>query len=117
MKILVIDDEVLITMSLKRALEKRGHRVDVANSGASGVEAWRRLKPDLVVLDFMMPDMNADQVLSEIGDRGGSKVVLMSAYLGDKAGEKPPALPIELFIKKPFENIFDICDLIEKVLG
>ncbi len=117
MKILVIDDEVLITMSLKRALEKRGHTVEVANGGVSGIEVWRRMKPDMVVLDFMMPDMNADQVLSEIGDRGASKVVLMSAYLGDKAGEKPPSLPIELFIKKPFENIFDICDLIEKAAG
>lgn len=117
MKILVIDDEVLITMALKRALEKRGHSVDVANAGLPGVEAWRRIKPDVVVLDFMMPDMNADQILNEIGDRGGSKVVLMSAYLGDKAGEKSPPLQIEIFIKKPFENIFDICDLIEKAAG
>tara|TARA_B110001454_G_scaffold219200_1_gene251852 strand:+ start:78951 stop:79304 length:354 start_codon:yes stop_codon:yes gene_type:complete len=117
MKILVIDDEVLITMSLKRALEKRGHVVEVANGGVSGLEAWRRIQPDLVVIDFMMPDMNADQVLAEIGDRGHSKVVLMSAYLGEKSGEKPPPLQIELFIKKPFENIFDICDLIEKAAG
>jgi two-component system, chemotaxis family, chemotaxis protein CheY len=117
MKILVIDDEVLITMSLKRALEKRGHIVEVANGGAQGIEAWRQMKPDLVVIDFIMPDMNADEVLMTIGDRGNCKVVLMSAYLGDKTVEKPPALNIELFIKKPFENIFEVCDLIEKAAG
>ena len=117
MKILVIDDEVLITMSLKRALEKRGHVVEVANGGLQGLETWRRIKPDLVVLDFIMPDMNADQVLEEMGDRGGTKVILMSAYLGEKTVEKPASLQIELFIKKPFENIFDICDLIEKAAG
>lgn len=117
MKILVIDDEVLITMALKRALEKRGHTVEVANGGVQGLESWRRIQPDMVVIDFMMPDMNADQVLSEIGDRKGCKVVLMSAYLGEKPVEKASSLQIELFIKKPFESIFEVCDLIEKTAG
>ncbi len=117
MKILVIDDETLITMALKRALEKRGHTVNVANSGAEGVESWRKLKPELVVLDFIMPDMNADQVLATIGERGSCKVILMSAYLGEKTVEQPSSMQIELFIKKPFENIFDVCDLIEKAAG
>lgn len=117
MKILVIDDEILITMSLKRALEKRGHSVSVANGGQQGLQIWREERPDLVVIDFIMPDMNADQVLAEIGDRGSCKVVLMSAYLGERTVEKPPALGIALFIKKPFDNIFDICELIEKAAG
>lgn len=117
MRILVIDDEALITMSLKRALEKRGHSVETASGGVQGLEIWRRSRPDMVVIDFMMPDMNADQVLNEIGDRKGCKVVLMSAYLGEKSVEKPISLQIELFIKKPFENIFEICDLIEKCAG
>lgn len=117
MKILVIDDEVLITMALKRALEKRGHIVEIANSGTQGLEKWKTTQPDLVVIDFIMPDMNADQVLLEIGDRGSCKVVLMSAYLGERTVEKPPSLKIELFIKKPFDNIFDVCELIEKAAG
>lgn len=117
MKILVIDDETLITMSLKRALEKRGHTVIVANNGTEGISAWKSNQPELVIIDFMMPDMNADQVLEEIGERKGCKVILMSAYLGEKSVEKPPALNVDLFIKKPFENIFDVCDLIEKAVG
>ncbi len=117
MKILVIDDEVLITMALKRALEKRGHTVFVANSGQEGLTLWKETKPELVVIDFIMPDMNADQVLADFGDRGSCKVVLMSAYLGDRTVEKPASLKIELFIKKPFDNIFDVCALIEKAAG
>lgn len=117
MKILVIDDEILITASLKRALEKRGHTVEVANNGTQGVDAWKKFQPKLVVIDFMMPDMNADQVLAQFPERGSCKVVLMSAYLGEKAVENPQSLQIDLFIKKPFENIFEICDLIEKVVS
>ncbi|MBL7545685.1 MAG: response regulator [Bdellovibrionaceae bacterium] len=116
MKILVIDDEVLITSSLKRALEKRGHTVAVANNGDQGIKAWQKMQPQLVVIDFIMPDMNADQVLTYFPERLGCKVILMSAYLGEKTVEKPPLLKIDLFIKKPFENIFEICDLIEKVV-
>lgn len=116
MRILVIDDEVLITMALKRVLEKRGHTVDVANSGAEGLAIWREVNPQLVVIDFIMPDMNADQVLAAIGDRGKCKVILMSAYLGEKTAEQPASLPVDVFIKKPFENIFEICDLIETKL-
>ena len=117
MKILVIDDEVLITMSLKRALEKRGHSVEVANNGQQGLMLWKQIQPELVVIDFIMPDMNADQVLKDIGERGHCKVVLMSAYLGERTVEKPTSLKIDLFLKKPFDNIFEVCDLIEKVSG
>lgn len=117
MRILVIDDEVLITSALKRAFEKRGHSVVVAHTGQQGLELWIKENPELVVIDFIMPDMNADQVLLQKGDRGTCKVVLMSAYLGESTIEKPTSLKIDLFIKKPFDNIFEICNLIEKAAG
>lgn len=114
MKILVIDDEVLITLALKRALIKRGHTVEVANGGTHGLQLWREFKPELVVIDFIMPDMNADQVLAESPERSSCKVVLMSAYLGERTIEKPSSLKVDLFIKKPFDNIFEVCELIER---
>lgn len=117
MKILVVDDEMLITLALKRALEKRGHIVHIASGGVEGLRLWKELKPELVVIDFIMPDMNADQVLVKVGDRGQCKVVLMSAYLGERTVEKPSSLQIDLFIKKPFDNIFEVCGLIENAAG
>ncbi len=116
MKILIIDDENLVRRSLRRAAEIKGHQVLEAENGEAGLELWRSQRPDLVFLDVLMPGLTGPQVLEELDDRQGAKVVLMSAYTGD-TGESPvPKLGVDLFIPKPFANIFEVVEHAERLL-
>ena len=65
-RILVIDDDPSVTSVLKRGLALEGFAVDVANSGAEGLEAVREQTPDLVILDIMMPGLDGLTVLQRL---------------------------------------------------
>ncbi len=107
MNVLVIDDENLIRKSLRRVFESRGHIVAEAADGVSGLEAWRKFEPDLVVLDVLMPGLTGPQLLQKIGQHK-AKVVLISAYAGDFDINKIREIGANMFIAKPFQDIFDV---------
>ncbi len=64
--ILVIDDEPTQRMLTQEALSQRGYRVEEAASGEAGLETARRLKPDLILLDVLMPGMDGFEVCRAI---------------------------------------------------
>lgn len=110
MKVMIVDDEPLVRLSLRRALEKRGHDVREAEDGQSALEQWHEFIPDLVFLDVLMPRMSGPDLLKNLPRerRGDAKVILMSAFAGEYDLQKAQALGADLFIPKPFEDIFDI---------
>ena len=109
MKILIVDDEPLVRKSLSRACSAKGHQVTEAVDGIDGLEKWKSTQPDLVFLDVLMPGFSGPQVLKEIGNaRGSTKVILMSAYSGEHNMETAQAMGANLFVPKPFDNIFEI---------
>src|SRR5258706_15639749 len=66
-KILVVDDEVTITRLLKLNLEKTGaYVVREENRGAKAYAAAREFKPDLILLDVMMPDLDGGEVAAQL---------------------------------------------------
>ncbi len=65
-KILVIDDQPINVQLLKRKLEREGLEVVAASNGKDGLDLIARLKPDLVLLDVMMPDMNGIEVCQQL---------------------------------------------------
>ncbi|MEE9549199.1 MAG: response regulator, partial [Candidatus Binatia bacterium] len=68
-KILLIDDDVDLTELLKATLEKTGkYEVRVQNSGSRGLDSAKLFKPDLIVLDFSMPDMDGSEVAQMMMD-------------------------------------------------
>jgi two-component system, OmpR family, response regulator len=68
-KILVVDDEVNLTRMIRRGLEAKGdYLVMEENAGTMAVAAARSFKPDLVLLDVMMPDMDGGSVAGEFAD-------------------------------------------------
>lgn len=66
MNILLIEDEPGICNFLKRGLEEEGYRITIASDGITGMEKFRRVKPDLVLLDWMLPGMHGIAVCKEI---------------------------------------------------
>ncbi|MBC7371627.1 MAG: response regulator [Bdellovibrionaceae bacterium] len=116
MKILIIDDEPLVRRSLGRAFKSRGHDVSEAEDGLHGLEAWKSGKPDLVFLDVLMPGMTGPQVLREIGKARTGKVILISAFSGEHNMQTATEMGADLFLPKPFEDIFAVVTLAEDFL-
>lgn len=117
MKILIVDDEALVRKALRRASEARKHDVTEAKDGAEGLKLWQELKPDLVFLDVLMPGLSGPQLLEELKDRCGAKVIMMSAYTGEKAGVPLTWPDVDLFLPKPFANIFTVIEKAEEIFS
>lgn len=116
MKILVVDDEPLVRRSLARALKTRNHDVLEAGDGASGLEMWKSSDPDLVFLDVIMPGLTGPQVLAAVGSPRRAKVILMSAFSGGHDVKGDVSQRVDLFLPKPFEDIFQIVEEAEELL-
>lgn len=82
-KVLVVDDEPLARMRIKSLLEPYASEFEVvgeAGSGAQALEKIRELDPDVVFLDIQMPDMDAFEVLKNVGEDDMPLIVFTTAY-------------------------------------
>ena len=80
-KILCIDDNAHGLNARRVLLERLGHQVTVARSGPEGLKAFRKEKADLVVVDYVMPQMNGAEVVREIKHIAPRlPVILLSGY-------------------------------------
>ncbi len=77
MRILVVDDDPGVTALLGRGLKYEGYAVDVASSGEEGLRLAERHRPDLVVLDVMMPGLDGYQVCQKLREADGQLPILM----------------------------------------
>ena len=104
-RILVIDDSPTITKVVQLVLTKAGYVVDTAPDGEAGLAAVRATRPDVILLDFVMPKMNGYQFCRELTADAKLRdipVVLMSAK-GDQVGERfVKVMGIVDYITKPF---------------
>lgn len=116
MKILVVDDEVLVRRSLEKVFLKAQFDVKTAADGVEGYEAWMTFQPDLIFLDVLMPGMTGPQVLHKVNNPQ-AKVILMSAYSGDYDLKSLKGLGVIDFIPKPFGDIFEIVHRAKLILG
>ncbi|HEX7675397.1 MAG TPA: response regulator [Bdellovibrio sp.] len=117
MKVLIVDDEALVRRSLSRALRAKGHEVIEAVDGNEGLNQWKQIKPDLVFLDVLMPGLNGPEVLKEMGSERPGKVILMSAFAGEHNMETAQQMGADLFVPKPFEDIFAVVRMAEDLLS
>lgn len=104
-RILVIDDSPTITKVVQLVLTKAGYEVQTAPDGEAGLAAVRASRPDLILLDFVMPKMNGYQFCRELNADPKLRdipVILMSAK-GDQVGERfVKVMGIVDYITKPF---------------
>jgi DNA-binding response OmpR family regulator len=104
MKILVIDDDPALTDLIKMILEPTEARVILSNSGVQGLQKLHDAKPDIVILDLMMPDMDGWQVCQAI--RKVSKVPIMILSVLDNPGLVARALDMgaDDYLVKPVKS-------------
>jgi DNA-binding response OmpR family regulator len=101
--VLVVEDDVAIAMGLRINLEKEGYDVRLAGDGEAGLASVRVAKPDLVILDLMLPNMNGFEVLQTLRREGfGMPVIVLSARTGEIDKVTGLELGAEDYVAKPF---------------
>lgn len=101
--VVVVEDDAAIAMGLRINLEKEGYDVRLANDGEAALETIRGRKPDLVILDLMLPNMNGFEVLQTLRREGfGMPVIVLSARTGEIDKVTGLELGAEDYVAKPF---------------
>lgn len=106
-KILVVDDDPYILMSLEFLMKKNGYDVMVARNGNEALELVDKQLPQLVLLDIMMPDVDGYEICRHIKNSKklkAIKVVFMSAKSREADIQKGYDLGAALYITKPFST-------------
>ncbi len=118
-KILVIEDDVFLRKVISKKLLKEGYEVVEAIDGEKGLKAVKKEKPDLVLLDLVLPEMTGFEVLAKM--KAGSSIseipVIILSNLGDKEDiEKGLGMgAVDYFIKAHFTP-GEIVDKIKNIL-
>ncbi|HWP83456.1 MAG TPA: response regulator [Bacteroidota bacterium] len=117
-QILIIDDEVTWLSVLKEILLQRGYEVKEAHSGAEALKELATYKPDLILSDIRMPDMNGFDLLSKIKTlpkMSKTPFVFLSAIDDFHARKVAKELGASDYVSKPM-NTEDIASLLSKFL-
>ncbi len=113
-RILIADDEQNIVISLEFLMKREGFDVSIAVDGQEAVDRIRADKPDLVLLDVMMPKKSGFEVCQEVkGDPEltGTKILMLTAKGRDTEVAKGLALGADAYMTKPFSTK----ELVDKV--
>ena len=118
-RILIADDEPNIVISLEYLMKREGFEVYVANDGEATLAALASLRPDLVLLDIMLPKKSGFEVCQQI--RANSKwkdikVVMLTAKGRETEVSKGLALGADVYVTKPFSTK-DLVAQVRALLG
>lgn len=101
-KILLVEDELRMAENLKQVFTIKGYEVILALTGKDAIELYQKEKPDVVLLDLGLPDMNGRDVLKDIKTkRPELKVVIVSGYGEKDVEEELLKLGADYFLSKP----------------
>ena len=105
MKILIVEDEVLLAQSLKMMLEKKGFSVECVYDGESGEEYALLGVYDLLILDVMMPKMNGYEVARSVrSKRCGTPILMLTAKSGVEDRIEVLNAGADYYLTKPFDT-------------
>jgi two-component system, OmpR family, alkaline phosphatase synthesis response regulator PhoP len=113
-RVLVVDDEPNVVMSLEFLMRRAGFEVTVARNGREALDALEGSPPDLLLLDVMMPEFDGYEVCERIRARpewSGTKIVMLTARGREVERERGLALGADAYVTKPFSTR----DLVEQV--
>jgi CheY-like chemotaxis protein len=109
--VMIIDDSIVIRKMIEIALEDEDYNIVTAISGKEGLETIEKEKPNLVILDMMLPDMNGIEVLKTIKTEKKLPVIMLSGKDSPQLIETAKEVGVDDFLPKPFRDE----ELVEKV--
>lgn len=118
-KILIADDEPNILLSLEFLMQREGFQVLVARDGQQALDAILQQRPDLVLLDVMMPKKSGFDVLQAVREHdelAGLRILMLTAKGRDTDMAKGLALGADDYMTKPFSTR-ELVDKVRALLG
>jgi two-component system response regulator MprA len=101
-RILVVDDDPMIATTVQRVLRPEGYEVEVALSGAAALDQAREKRPDLIVLDVMMPGIDGLEVCRQLRADGNLPILLLTARGGTADRVRGLDTGADDYLVKPF---------------
>ena len=121
-KILIVDDEDDVVMILQDHLEKKGYEVVVASDGLEAINKVKTEKPDLMILDVMMPKVDGYKAAQIIRDeelkeeRDHLPIIMLTSRTKEKDETAGYATGTNIYVRKPFEPS-EIVKIVEGLVG
>jgi len=104
-KILILEDEKLLRMTLRKRLEDSGYRVVEAGTGAAALDLIREDEPDLLLLDFKLPDMTGIDVLRQVREMHlDTSAILLTAFSSIGSAVEAMKLGAHDYLNKPVDH-------------
>lgn len=100
-RILLVEDEILLSMAAEILLEQAGHHVTIAADGVEALRIVREERPDLIIADYMMPRMNGVEMIQNLRDAGCRiPIGLVTAVPKNQLPEG--SYGYDLYLEKPY---------------
>jgi len=102
-KIVIVEDDIAISQMYRIKFEVEGFEIETADNGRLGLELIEKSKPDIVLLDLMMPEMNGDEVLEKLRSQPWGKnlpVIILTNLGQQEAPVKLDNLNVDYYIVK-----------------
>jgi DNA-binding response OmpR family regulator len=116
-RILIVNDEVDLLKLCREALRESGHEAEILTSGKKAVEMARQSKPDLIIVDWVMPDMDGNAVLARLKGLAETRDIPVLAMSALRDGANRALLAgADRFLAKPF-GVDDLINAVNETLG
>ncbi|TMM56658.1 response regulator [Maribacter algarum] len=118
MKILTIDDQTLILLSVEKKLQEMGYEVRTASTGEEGIALFKTFQPDLVLVDINMPNMNGIDVVKKIKsiEKRQTPILVMSGNTNEDVIMEGFELGVDDYMKKPV-SLNEMVARIKRLIG
>jgi DNA-binding response OmpR family regulator len=118
-KVLLVDDDKLIDKMISTFFMTRGISTEIAMNGIEGLEVLKQMKPDAIILDLMMPEMDGFEFCEQVKKNEQLKdipIIAISAFCTEGNIKRILALGACYFFKKPF-RVKELVDKVKAVIG
>lgn len=118
-KILIVEDDPLMSRMYQKIFSFEGYQLDIAGDGEEGLEKIRTQKPNLILLDVMMPKMNGFQVLEKIKADPETKkipVIMLTNLAGQADAEKAITMGAVKYIVKSEYEPKQVTNMVKEIL-
>lgn len=119
-KVAIIEDDIAISQMYRLKFETEGFEVQTAENGKLGLELVEQFKPDIILLDLMMPEMTGDQMLAELRKKPWGKevrVIILTNMGEEEAPKTLRDLGVHSFIVKAEMTPRQVAERVKEALG
>ncbi|TAH33769.1 response regulator [Candidatus Saccharibacteria bacterium] len=119
-KVAIIEDDQAISQMYRIKFETEGYEVETAENGKLGLKLAESMKPDIILLDLMMPEMNGDEMLTKLrstdwGKR--TKVIILTNMGEQEAPDSLKAMDVRRFIVKAEMTPRQVAEMVKAELA